>query len=316
MSTEKRPTAEWRTITPRDAEQLLAHNTHNRNINQRRVEQFARALDRGEWIENGEAIKIAQDGTLLDGQHRVHAILEADIAMRTLVISGLPSQAQETMDQGRARKLGDILKLRNEIHAAMLAAALRALDRYIKEGRIGESGSNSPASAQELLELLGEHPHLRVSVQYINAISQRLPGRLGTGATAALHYLFSSVDGAEAEEFFELISHGEGLRRGNPIWFYRERIIRELKGGANKIRPTVRYALMVKTFNQWRAGVQMQQLSWRPGGIAREPFPLVEGCPLNPDADSILAYQDVSEEAAAALVRAAAPEQDLEAEAA
>ena len=95
--------AELTTITPEQAEDLLLRNDHNRSIETARVLQYAQDLRRGEWQINGEAIKVADTGRLLDGQHRLMAILEADTPMTTLLITGMPETTQETMDQGRPR---------------------------------------------------------------------------------------------------------------------------------------------------------------------------------------------------------------------
>lgn len=64
-------------ISPDLARDLLAKNPHNRNLRVRRVEQLAGAMTRGEWVFNGDAIRIADSGMLLDGQHRLAAIVRS-----------------------------------------------------------------------------------------------------------------------------------------------------------------------------------------------------------------------------------------------
>jgi hypothetical protein len=295
-----------REITPAEAEELLGKNTHNRRITERRVDTFARDMKAGKWMVNGEAIKVREDGRLDDGQHRLLAVVKAGVPITTMLVTGIPVGAQETMDQGRARTLGDILHLRGEQSASQLAAALRALMRYTREGRVGETGTNDAPSTQELLALLEEHPEVRRSVKFVTAFVGRMPGRLTTGVSCALHYLMSSADHADADAFYHLINHGEGLVRGNPVWFLRERLIRDGIGTANRMRPTVKYALTVKAFNFWREGKTIELLSWRPGGSGAEAFPLIIGCPLNPSAAKIAASQRIGLEEAEALVAEAA----------
>ena len=60
-------------ITPELAHEWLGFNTHNRNIRQRIVTAYAADMTGGDWQWNGESIKFAEDGTLLDGQHRLAA---------------------------------------------------------------------------------------------------------------------------------------------------------------------------------------------------------------------------------------------------
>ena len=56
-------------ITPDMAAQMLERNTMNRNISQLNVTRYANDMASGAWEQNGETIKIAEDGTILDGQH-------------------------------------------------------------------------------------------------------------------------------------------------------------------------------------------------------------------------------------------------------
>ena len=76
------------TITPQLAKDILANNNLNRNINATIVGHYADAISRGQWELNGEAIKIAHDGRLLDGQHRLMAVIKSDTPITTLVIRG------------------------------------------------------------------------------------------------------------------------------------------------------------------------------------------------------------------------------------
>ena len=64
--------AEFRKITPHMAEQLLSVNAdEQRNINKRRVDQYATDMAKGLWKANGEPIIIDERGRLIDGQHRL-----------------------------------------------------------------------------------------------------------------------------------------------------------------------------------------------------------------------------------------------------
>ena len=57
------------TITPEIAEELLKSNTNNyRAIDKRKVEQYAREMEKGLWEANYEAIQIDENGILKNGQ--------------------------------------------------------------------------------------------------------------------------------------------------------------------------------------------------------------------------------------------------------
>lgn len=116
-------TAKVETITPEIAKTMLGENVNNRRISRDNVNLFAREIRNGEWRFNGEAIKFGKDGRLLDGQHRLLAVIAADKPLTTLVIRGLEDETQQTMDSGKTRTLGDVLTLRGEKKSTQLAAS-------------------------------------------------------------------------------------------------------------------------------------------------------------------------------------------------
>ena len=67
-------------ITPKIAEQYLAKNSNNYSrLYKATVDQYAYEMLNGEWIFNGEAIKFNKSGKLVDGQHRLSAIVKSDV---------------------------------------------------------------------------------------------------------------------------------------------------------------------------------------------------------------------------------------------
>ena len=70
------PAIAWVTITPGDAEQMLESNEANRNMRARVVSAYARDMETDRWLVTGETIKIGRHGELLDGQHRLQAIIQ------------------------------------------------------------------------------------------------------------------------------------------------------------------------------------------------------------------------------------------------
>ena len=73
-------------ITPKTAEKYLEQNTNNyRRMNRNKVSIYARDMKNGSWQTNGEAIKFNKRGELVDGQHRLKAIMEADVPVKMLV---------------------------------------------------------------------------------------------------------------------------------------------------------------------------------------------------------------------------------------
>ena len=98
-------------ITPATARKYLQGNVENRVINWAWVKALADALRRGEWKLTHQGIAITGSGRLLDGQHRLLAIVEADLPATMMVTREVDADAYAGMDIGRKRRLGEVLGL-------------------------------------------------------------------------------------------------------------------------------------------------------------------------------------------------------------
>src|SRR5664279_4273925 len=77
-STLERPstfTADIEVITPSLAATYLEANIKNRKVKEKAVQRYAADMVAGEWMLTGEAIKFSDEGSLLDGQNRLRAIV-------------------------------------------------------------------------------------------------------------------------------------------------------------------------------------------------------------------------------------------------
>lgn len=275
MRFEVGPTASIETITPEMAQAILTQNDHNRSTSKNRVYVFAEAMSQGEWVLNGETIKLNGDGTLLDGQHRLLAVVKSGTEQRFLVVRGLPMAAQETVDTGRARKFADVLRIRGEANSATVSAAVRIVYSYERIGVPVPALVSHQPSVQQLLRTLERHPSIRQS--YYAGGHQRAVLLLTRSTVAGLHYLFASAETDDADVFFTRLSDGEGLAAGDPIYTLRDRMIREMRDHKS-MNPIVLTAFTVRAFNAWRAGERLTKLQWNAGGAHADRFPAIADC--------------------------------------
>jgi hypothetical protein len=256
-------------ITPDLAEKWLAQNTHNRNLREKAVLAYARDMEAGNWAENGEAVKFGKDGTLLDGQHRLQAIALSGVTIKMLVVTGLESGTQETMDDGRKRTLSDALHLRNETNSVILGSLLRRALMW-EMGQYRNTGAYTPTNTECLTYLL-HHPDVRASASV--AASLRKPSRLPASVLGLTHWLFSRIDDEDAEWFFERLGSGVGLEQYHPVWTLRKRAA-EIAESSGRVPEDMLLAFVIKAWNAYRDGDQMRLLRFKPGGATPEKFPL------------------------------------------
>ena len=139
MATPKNIVTTIERITPARAEELLANNSNNRHLRKSKVSTYALQMQAGFWrADSNDAILVAEDGELLNGQHRLHAVVEAGIPVNMAIRYGASKDIYPVLDQGLARTTADFLDVPNKNvvtgaarsmaavkHGARLASALQ-----------------------------------------------------------------------------------------------------------------------------------------------------------------------------------------------
>jgi hypothetical protein len=256
-------------LTPAVAESLLRQNHRNRSLRPDYVRQLAGAMERGEWILNGEPIQLAEDGTVLNGQHRLSAIVESQTTVRMLVVRGLPTGSQKTMDVGARRTLSDVLSLHGEHYTTSLGAALTLLYRYRAGTRL--DNSRVMPTVPQALALLREEPGIKECVVEARRVWGITRMRISVGAL--LLYLFEEADPGQGEAFFQVLCNPVGEGEGSAVLKLRAHLDRVSSERNYKFSTRTLSAMTIKAFNAWREGRPIEYLTYRPGGKNPEAFP-------------------------------------------
>lgn len=103
------PTSAYEWITVEKAQALLERNHCNRRYRPKTAAKYARDMAAGKWIITHEGIGIDVDGNVLDGQHRLNAVILSEKPQFFLVARNLPREAKVAVDQGIPRSLDDVL---------------------------------------------------------------------------------------------------------------------------------------------------------------------------------------------------------------
>ena len=279
-------TAKVETITPEIAKTMLGENVNNRRISRDNVNLFAREIRNGEWRFNGEAIKFGKDGRLLDGQHRLLAVIAADKAscgrilpptpppkkpLTTLVIRGLEDETQQTMDSGKTRTLGDVLTLRGEKNSTQLASLARAVYLADQLGMEAAAQNDLKPTRGEIISFIDQTPQLADVLAASRAFRSQSGDMLTSSMFASLWWTFAHIDTDAANRFFMSLASGANLQADDPILILRNTLMAQPhKAGRSTRDNRVRIAaLTIKAWNKWRKGKPLRQLKFSAG----ESFP-------------------------------------------
>lgn len=255
------------TVTPELAREWLGYNTHNRRLRDRVVQAYATDMENGAWQWNGESVKFAEDGTLLDGQHRLAAIAQAGVSLPMLVVRGLPNQTQDTVDGGAKRKFSDVLQLRGEGNSSTVAAVVRRVAMWEAGSRRGKT--LVPTNSQ-MLATLEKYPVIRDLSLSANQVARNCG--LPASIVGFAMWLLGQIDQEDAEYFFARLGDGQDLKKGHPIYELRRTVedTRSVRGSRSEVYLT---AITIKAWNAFRAGNEIALLRFKIGGASPEKFP-------------------------------------------
>jgi hypothetical protein len=260
LSEEDGITAQWVTITPDLAKSLLQYNTHNRRLNQGRVDEYARQMRAGLWKRTGATIQFAR-GVLIDGQTRLHALIAAGHTCRFLVVGGLPMAVQNVLDTNGVRSGADALHLDGVPNAFLTAAIIRQwdiLERTPVENR--EAPKRVRLSHQELIDHYRANPELGEVASRLCRWRNLPIGSVWGGVM--MHLLLKGAKWDDLDAFFGPISTGVGLANGSPQLALKRRI-EEHGRKTRRLTDRELSALIVKAWNAWTTGRSVYNLVWR-----------------------------------------------------
>lgn len=244
-ASKKKPSAEVVTLTPMLASLLLSRNPVNRPIGRYNLENLKADVANKRWEFNGESLVVARSGVLIDGQHRCETVIATNIAIETVIVFGPREEARYTIDIGKPKTAPNFLHMKGWTDTNNMSAMITLLLQYRATGNI-HHGYDRPTKT-EILEAAEGYKGLQES---IDAVRDATKKKLGSRSVLAFcHYTFWKKAGREAcDLFISQMIEGEGIRKGSPIYYCRERLIGMDRG----TRAESRAELIFKCWNAWR----------------------------------------------------------------
>lgn len=261
------PEIAWANVTPAIAKAWLESNTDNRNIRRRTVEKYARDMLAGAWAQTVEPIKFAADGRLLDGQHRLHAIVQSGVTVRLAVATDVPDEAQKRMDTGDKRTAADALAMGGYSNSPLVSAVAR-LALGVAYDRVG----TFDATNDDILSWVEDHPEVLSSVRFASNLSERIdcPGSV----IAYTHWALSKIDPVEADDFWSALAERIASYPGDPVIALARRFS-DSRRDREVLSKRALLSMIYRAWNYRRAGKQLRQVkvASATGGLIPVPVP-------------------------------------------
>lgn len=252
-------------ITPALAKAYLSENKKNRRLNERAVLHLSKLMMAGHWKEGtGEAIKIGKSGMVLDGQHRLHALIKSKMSFTFLVISGINDDVFDVLDQGLKRSGGDIFsieKIQNSTAVCGIISKIYVLEKGNKLSHGGIVRLDNLSNSELLLIYKSDPQYYQdlclKSESYNKAISKILT----TTFIAAYYHVFSKIDKNDATIFFDMLC--KNIDCNNVVYLLRKKLYED-KISSRKLAMIEKTGLLIKSWNAFRGNKTLKLLRFDP----------------------------------------------------
>ena len=212
-------------VTPEKAKEFLTtYNFGNRGLSEDLVSQYTRLMKNDAWSHVTE-LSFDTNNRLIDGQHRLSAVVRSNRPQRFSLNLHCPPEAQRDIDTGKLRSTKDTLDMMGATYTALMASILMLYRDWQFEGltkytvnyggqaktRLSRSEKNDYVAQmyKEHGELINEVCRLGNNMNALNNGAVLNKSAVGAAALAA-------SDAMRLEEFKEFIMQvatGEGLIR-------------------------------------------------------------------------------------------------------
>lgn len=108
---------ETKTIGPKEAKEMLERiHPKQRSVVKASVKRYTEAMKAGKWSLSPSGIVFDSQGFMVDGQHRLLAVVESGTTQEFTVGYLPPGADMHCIDRGRSRTLGDILEISGDVN--------------------------------------------------------------------------------------------------------------------------------------------------------------------------------------------------------
>lgn len=194
---------------------------HQRRILDTTVHRYAADMRAGKWALNGEAILFDEDGNLIDGQHRLWAVMKAGIPVHMMITTGVPVvsgqsgdvKAMHTINTGRNRTFGMQLRIEGVAYATQISASIRAAAIMATYHTMVKPPQLSTSQGWAIQDIIGDH--IREVLKTLSKQSQSNKNSRGflVGPLAVMRAKYQDEVDLFADEYQSM----EGMTKGSPV---------------------------------------------------------------------------------------------------
>jgi len=272
------PIIDW--LDAEDAEELLKRNNEpspdsqgsNRSSSAELINIMADDMLSGSWRFSHQGVALNDKGELIDGAHRLKAIIAADkrrpgVKVLMIVWHNIPSDAIDVIDLNRRRTPGDFLTMDGFRYGRTIAKAVKLVWLYRNcnfDEKINRPyWTRARVSITVIRELSRE---LEIMLKSSAPLASAMGKYMNVSATlAAMCILNQQFDAFKVAEFFHGVRHGASTNDGDARFALRNWAVnnKDRSNRSTRVEAWEYLGVTFKAFRRWRDGKSVQALSLR-----------------------------------------------------
>ncbi len=257
-------------VTPTIAKQYLESNVSNRRIKTPVLLQYANDMANGKWKEDtGELIKVSKSGIILDGQHRLMAVVKSNKPINFHLAINLNDDVFDVLDTGSARNATDTFKVKGIKQENVIPAIISMYNLLLNGKKIGvhknHKSTNATILEQYYLdEIFWQNIARQTRSWYLSFAKILPPSYIG-----GFYAFFLKLNEDKANSFLNQLTTGVGISN-ETVSLLRNKLMQD-KMSARKMPPNLKMALIIKA---WNFFVKCQTVKILKFDTIRDEFPI------------------------------------------
>lgn len=252
------------------AQVMLKNNKGNRAVRYTKVLQYAKDIKEGRWkSDTYEFIKISKTGKILDGQHRLIAVVKASIPVWFHVAEDCDDNIFDVLDTGTQRNACDVFTITGVKNSNVIPSVIAKYNQ-IRIGRkftqIHERATNAVLLEQYFEDEEFWQYVIKGTMNYYKHFAKILsPSIIG-----GFYSYFLKIDNDKAEEFISQLCTGVNVNN-RVMHLLRQKLMAD-KVSSKKMNMGTKMALIIKAWNYFIEDKEPKILKY---DNEREDFPKI-----------------------------------------
>lgn len=256
-------------VTPSLAESLLNRNTKNRPLYNGMVTKMVNSMVDGEWLYDGTPIIFDQNGVLINGQHRLTALIKAKKTLTFKIEFGYLPSTFSTIDTGRSRSGGDVLTIAGIKFPRETSTTANFIFNFTRNiisesSRKNRQERNTSLSNTQLINFVQSNNQIVESVDFILKTKKKMGRNFKSLVPlyflTGFHFIFDQKNSELANEFIYKFITGENLSMNSPIYVLRERLELSKISKHDFLNHQEKVKLFVLAWNKYRKNETVKML--------------------------------------------------------